>query len=82
LIISNVPGPPVPLYFAGLKVLANYPISIPFHGAAFNITLMSYCGKLDFGLIADRETMPDISHFAQLMQDALETLLLRATRAA
>jgi hypothetical protein len=33
-------------------------------------------------LIADRETMPDISHFAQLIQDALETLLLRATRAA
>jgi diacylglycerol O-acyltransferase / wax synthase len=78
LIISNVPGPPVPLYFAGLKVLNNYPISIPFHGAAFNITLMSYCGKLDFGLIADRDTMPDITHFADLMQSALATLLASA----
>ncbi len=82
LVISNVPGPPVPLYFAGAKVLANHPISIPFHGAAFNITLMSYCGKLDFGLIADRDTMPDISHFGQLMHGALETLHSRATKAA
>ncbi|HEX4384167.1 MAG TPA: wax ester/triacylglycerol synthase family O-acyltransferase [Myxococcales bacterium] len=78
LVISNVPGPPVPLYFAGLKVLNNYPISIPFHGAAFNITLMSYCGKLDYGLIADRDTMPDIKHFSDLMQAALATLVQRA----
>jgi len=78
LVISNVPGPPVPLYFAGLKVLANYPISIPFHGAAFNITLMSYCGKLDFGLIADRDTMPDISLFADYMREALAALVARA----
>ena len=81
LVISNVPGPPVPLYFAGLKVLANHPISIPFHGAAFNITLMSYCGKLDFGLIADRDTMPDISLFADYMHEALATLLARAKAA-
>jgi diacylglycerol O-acyltransferase / wax synthase len=59
-------------------VLNNYPISIPFHGAAFNITLMSYCGKLDYGLIADRDTMPDIKHFSDLMQSALATLLQRA----
>jgi diacylglycerol O-acyltransferase len=78
LIISNVPGPKVELYFAGLKVLNNYPISIPFHGAAFNITLMSYCGKLDYGLIADRDTMPDIKHFSDLMQAALATLVQRA----
>jgi diacylglycerol O-acyltransferase len=39
---------------------------------------MSYCGKLDFGLIADRDTMPDITHFADLMQSALATLLASA----
>ena len=43
---------------------------------------MSYCGKLDFGLIADRDAMPDISHFGQLMHGALETLHSRATKAA
>lgn len=79
LVISNVPGPPVPLYFAGAKVLANYPVSIPFHGAGFNITLMSYCGKLDYGLIADREVMPDIGHFSELMQQALATLVRRSS---
>ncbi len=82
LIISNVPGPPVPLYFAGLKVLANYPISIPYHGQAFNITLMSYFGKLDFGLIADRDVMPDIDRFAKLMQAALAGLVAAARAAA
>ncbi len=74
VVISNVPGPPVPLYFAGMKVLANYPVSIPFHGVGFNITLMSYCGKLDFGLTADRDTVPDPEHFAALMEQALATL--------
>ena len=78
VIISNVPGPPIPLYFAGLKVLANHPISIPYHGQAFNITLMSYCGKLDFGLIADRNALPDVTHFADLMQAALATLVAGA----
>jgi len=42
----------------------------------------SLMGKLDFGLIADRDTMPDISHFGQLMHGALETLHSRATKAA
>jgi len=78
VVISNVPGPTVPLYFAGMKVLSNHPVSIPFHGVGFNITLMSYCGKLDFGLTADQASVPDIGHFAELMQDALKMLLQRA----
>lgn len=81
VLISNVPGPAVPLYFAGLKVLASYPVSIPYHGLGFNITLMSYCGKLDFGLTADYDSVPDPEHFAQLMQDALATLVARAQNA-
>jgi diacylglycerol O-acyltransferase len=72
----------VPLYFAGMKVLANYPVSIPYHGAGFNITLMSYCGKLDFGLTADQDCVPDTAYFAGLMQDALQTLGRRAAQAA
>lgn len=82
VVISNVPGPTIPLYFGGLKVLAHYPVSIPFHGAAFNITLMSYCGKLDFGLTANYDSVPDIDHFAQLMHAALATLVDRAGNAA
>lgn len=82
VIISNVPGPSVPLYLGGLKVLANHPVSIPYHGNAFNITLMSYCGKLDFGLTAYHDCLPDIEHFAELMHEALEELLTLSEKAA
>ncbi|PWR22045.1 WS/DGAT/MGAT family O-acyltransferase [Zavarzinia compransoris] len=74
VVISNVPGPPVPLYFAGMRVRANYPVSIPFHGVGLNITLMSYCDSIDYGLTADHDTVPDIDHFDALLQQALKDL--------
>jgi diacylglycerol O-acyltransferase len=80
VVISNVPGPPIPLYLAGARVIANHPISIPYHGLGLNITLFSYCGMLDYGITAHHDTVPDIEHFAGLMHAALATLLAR-TRA-
>lgn len=74
VVISNVPGPPVPLYFAGMRVKANHPVSIPFHGVGLNITLMSYCDSIDYGLTADHDTVPDIEHFDALLQQALKDL--------
>jgi len=59
LVISNVPGPPLPLYCAGARLVANYPVSVITDGMGLNITVMSYCGQLDFGIVADREQMPD-----------------------
>jgi diacylglycerol O-acyltransferase / wax synthase len=50
--ISNVPGPPVPLYLAGAKLRHYYPVSIVTHGLALNITVQSYAGALEFGLTA------------------------------
>jgi hypothetical protein len=64
LTISNIPGPPIPLYLAGLRVLSLYPCSIPFHGTALNITVQSYGDRLDFGLIACRRTVPDLPQLA------------------
>ena len=78
LVISNVPGPQQPLYFAGARVAANYPVSIPFHGLAFNITVMSYQDSLDVGLVGHRGTVPDPERVAQSMADALATLKARA----
>jgi len=74
LVISNVPGPPAPLYLAGAKVLANYPISIPYHGLACNITVFSYQTNLDVGITAHRGTVPDVEHLMQLMERALADL--------
>ncbi len=57
LTISNVPGPQAPLYSAGAKLVAWYPMGPIFDGGALNMTVMSYCGVVYFGLVACRETV-------------------------
>jgi WS/DGAT/MGAT family acyltransferase len=64
LIISNVPGVQQQLYFAGAKIISYYPVSIPAHGMALNVTVESYNGRLDYGLIACRRALPDIADLA------------------
>jgi WS/DGAT/MGAT family acyltransferase len=74
LVISNVPGPPQPLYMAGARMLTNHPASIVVHGIALNITVQSYDGHLDFGLMADARAMPDVADLAQALQVAMDDL--------
>jgi hypothetical protein len=74
LVISNVPGPPQPLYMAGARMLTNHPASIVVHGIALNITVQSYDGHLDFGLMADAQAMPDVADLAQALQVAMDDL--------
>jgi len=78
LIISNVPGPNVPLYFAGAKLLAYYPVSALVDGQGLNITVMSYRGNLYFGLIACRQLVPDLDALAGFLRDELDTLIRAA----
>ncbi|MDP3714448.1 MAG: wax ester/triacylglycerol synthase family O-acyltransferase [Mycobacteriales bacterium] len=78
LIISNVPGPPVPLYYAGARLLAYYPLSAIADGQGLNITVMSYDGELHFGLIADRYLVPDLDALAGYLADELKDLLSAA----
>lgn len=59
--VSNVQGAPFPMYFAGALVTSYYPVSIASHGTALNITLQSYNGRLDYGLIACRRAVPDVN---------------------
>lgn len=75
VLISNVPGPNITLYFAGAKQISTFPVSIPYHGMGLNITLQSYNGWLDFGLISCQKLMPDIHELAQHMKDAHKELL-------
>ena len=72
VVISNVPGPPVPLYMAGARMLTNYPCSIVVHGVALNITVQSYDQSLDFGLMADAAAMPEVHELAEALQVAFE----------
>ena len=73
--ISNVPGPKVALYMAGARMLTYYPVSIAVHSMALNVTVQSYNGALDFGLIACRKAMPDLPELARYMQQAHQELL-------
>jgi WS/DGAT/MGAT family acyltransferase len=74
VVVSNVPGPQAPLYVAGARVLTLYPVSIPTHGMALNLTVQSYCGSLDFGLTACRRTVPDLHKLADYLDESLAEL--------
>jgi WS/DGAT/MGAT family acyltransferase len=74
LVISNVPGPQVPLYMAGARLEAHYPISVITDGMGLNITVMSYCGHLDFGIVADRDQMPDVWSLMDWLTESLDEL--------
>jgi diacylglycerol O-acyltransferase len=74
LVISNVPGPPLPLYFMGARIEALHPLGPVFHGAGLNITVMSNNGRVGVGVIACRESMPDVDDLARRFPAELERL--------
>ncbi len=75
LVISNVPGPPMPIYFLGARITGFYPFGPVFDGAGLNVTVLSNDGHLDVGLIACRELAPNLWELADDMPIALAELL-------
>lgn len=75
LLVSNVPGPQLPLYLLGCEVKAMYPLGPIFHGAGLNITVMSLNGNLDVGLISCPELLPDLWEMADEFGLGLAELL-------
>jgi WS/DGAT/MGAT family acyltransferase len=73
--ISNVPGPPFPLYSAGAKLEAHFPLGPIFDGGALNITVMSLEDSLDFGILACPDVVDDVWSLADGLQSALDELL-------
>jgi WS/DGAT/MGAT family acyltransferase len=82
VVISNVPGPQFPLYGVGSKLVASYPVSAIADGLGLNITVQSYNGSLDFGIIACREIAPDLWDLIDHLRDALQELKEAAKEAA
>jgi WS/DGAT/MGAT family acyltransferase len=74
VVISNVPGPPIPIYMAGAQLVHNYPVSVITDGAGLNITVLSYRDELDFGIVADRSQMPDLPRLIDSLRNALAEL--------
>ena len=76
LFVSNVPGPQLPLYIAGARVEGIYPVSaVTDMTGGLNITLFSYDGSLDFGLIACREMVPDVWNLIGYLRDAMAEMV-------
>lgn len=59
VVVSNVPGSPAPLYLAGARLQAQYPVSLIMDGVGLNITVLSYRDALDIGVVGDRDLVPD-----------------------
>ena len=74
LVISNVPGPRETLYFNGARLQGLYPLSIPTHGQALNITVTSYAGQMQFGLTGDRKALPSLQRLLGHLEDSLSQL--------
>lgn len=67
LVISNVPGMREPRYLMGAKLTALYPMSVLIHAQGLNITVLSYDGELQYGLLSTPEIAPDIQHLADMI---------------
>ena len=74
LFVCNVPGPNLPLYYAGCRLIGYYPLSAIADGQGLNITVCSLDGGMHFGLIADRELVPDLDVMAGYLVDELAVL--------
>jgi diacylglycerol O-acyltransferase / wax synthase len=75
LIVTNVPGPQFPLYMLGRELQEIVPVAFLPEDHALAIAIMSYNGKVDFGLLGDYDAMPDIERVGELLEEGLEELL-------
>jgi diacylglycerol O-acyltransferase / wax synthase len=74
LSVTNVPGPPVPRYLAGARLLELFPVA-PIQGnVTLTVAVLSYAGQLNLTAIADRDTCPDVEVFTQGVRGALDDL--------
>jgi diacylglycerol O-acyltransferase / wax synthase len=74
VVISNVPGPTVPLYLAGAQMTSFHPLSIIVHGVALNITVQTYAGHIDFGIICCKQAVPQARSIAKAVEASFRDL--------
>ncbi len=81
LILSNVPGPPMPLYMAGARLVGLYPLGPVTDGAGLNITVLSQEDRVGFGIITCPDLVPDVWDLADSIPGALRELVEAAATA-
>jgi hypothetical protein len=75
LVVTNVPGPQFPLYAAGARMVETYPFLPLTAGHAVSIGLTSYDGGVFYGLVGDRDAVPDLDVLASLLRESLAELV-------
>jgi hypothetical protein len=71
---ANVPGPPVPLYFAGAPILEVFPVVPILGNVALGVGALSYAGQFNLTAVADRDICPDLEVFVEGVRRSLEAL--------
>jgi len=77
-VITNVPGPQIPLYFTGAQLKSSFALGPPIDGMGLFHALGSYCGLFTISVSSCREMMPDPAHYAQCLRESFEELLAAA----
>jgi len=74
MIVTNVPGPPIPTYMLGARTLEAYPLVPLTPTQALNVAVLSYNGVLHWGFNADWDAVPDLADFVALVNEEFEAL--------
>ncbi|MFL5302159.1 MAG: WS/DGAT/MGAT family O-acyltransferase, partial [Anaeromyxobacteraceae bacterium] len=81
LVVTNVPGPQVPMYLLGRKLVACYPVVPLAHLQTIGIALLSYCGAVDIGLLGDADRARDLPALARALRESMDELVACAAAA-
>jgi diacylglycerol O-acyltransferase / wax synthase len=79
LLVSNLPGPPMPMYFAGARILEVFQVGVVQGNITVSVGVLSYAGQLNFDIVGDADAVPDLDAFAAGLSDALGDLGATAT---
>jgi len=82
VVISNIPGPPMPMYVAGARMISTYPLGPVLFGAGLNLTVLSNMGNVDISAVGCTELVPDIWELTDGFAEAVAELRRRADEAA
>ena len=74
VVVTNVPGPQIPLYLAGKRLIDTFPMVPLAKNQALGIALLSYAGRINFGLVGDYDAMHDLDDLADDFQESLAQL--------
>jgi hypothetical protein len=75
VLVTNVPGPEAPLHVLGREIREAYPVALLPRDHALSVAVLSYSGRLNFGLLADFDTLPELGQIGEWLSAEIDALL-------